>query len=96
MWSVDKCGVSSKWMELHTSSDECPCYVRYVEFLIENFSQKLPFKKYIKEENLSTEYGCFWFSKTILDLESIMPSPRMDFEKEGILIRIEWDSKILN
>ena len=31
-----------------------------------------------------------------LDLESIMSSLRMDFEKEGISFGIDWDLKILN
>ena len=31
-----------------------------------------------------------------LDLESIMSSLRMDFEKEGISITFDWDLKILN
>ena len=31
-----------------------------------------------------------------LDLESIMSSLRMDFEKEGISIGIDWDLEILN
>ena len=34
--------------------------------------------------------------KVKLDLESIMSSLRMDFEKEGISNAIDWDLKILN
>ena len=42
--------------------------------------------------------GKMWyFDKSVkLDLESIMSSLRMDFEKEGISNGIDWDLKILN
>ena len=43
-----------------------------------------------------SECYCHWFVEIKLDLESIMSSPRIDFEKEEISIRINWDFKILN